>query len=732
MKAFPHYRQLDQMDCGPTCLLMVAKFYGKTFSLQSLRERSFITREGVSLLGISNAAEDIGLRSLGVVITYEQLKKERPLPCIVHWRQNHFIVVYEIKNRKVFIADPAVGLATLPESSFLEAWSTPPTDTSSSEPRKGIALLLEPTPTFYQREGDKKGVSLQFLWVYLRRYYALFGQLILGLLAGSVVQLIVPFLTQAVVDVGINQKNTSFLYLIFTAQLVLYICQTGISVLQSWVLLHISTRINISLISDFLLKLMSLPLAYFDGKTTGDLMQRIGDHQRIESFLTSTAISTLFSIVNLVIFSIVLVQYNLNIFGVYVLGSTLYLGWVWFFLKQRRELDYKNFAVSASNQSSLIQLITGMQEIKLHNAEKKMRWGWESIQAKLFRLSIRSLALNQIQSTGASGLNELKNLAISFMVAKAVVDGQMTLGMMLAVQYIIGSLNAPLAQFIGFIQGAQDASISVERLQEIHGREAEDELGMEALTLFPVDRCIKLRNVSFSYEGANGLSVLNDINLDIPEGKVTAIVGTSGSGKTTLLKLLLKFYPPTRGEILLGNTNLNLFQNSAWRDKCGAVLQDGYIFSDTIARNIAVADDRPDRTRLEQSVRMANIHEFIDSLPLGFNTKIGAEGTGLSQGQKQRLLIARAVYKNPEYLLFDEATNALDANNERKIVENLSEFFQHRTVVVIAHRLSTVQQADQIVVLSDGRIREQGTHSQLVAQKGAYYELVKNQLELGN
>ena len=730
MKAFPYYRQLDSMDCGPTCLMMVAKHYGRSFSLQTLREKSFITREGVSLLGISNAAEDIGLRSLGVVIAYDQLKKERPLPCIVHWRQNHFVVVYEIKNNTVYLADPAVGLVKLPETSFLNAWDEAGAG-AKDEPRKGIALLLEPTPLFYQQADDNKRTSVRFLWFYFYRHRALFLQLSIGLLAGSVIQLIAPFLTQSVIDVGVNQKNVSFLFLVFAAQITLYVCQTGISVLQSWVLLHISTRINISLIADFLMKLMMLPMGYFEGKTTGDLLQRIADHQRIEAFLTSTAINTLFSVVNLVVFSFVLIQYNLPVFGVYVLGSSVYLLWVWVFLKYRRELDYKNFAVSASNQSSLVELITGMQEIKLHNAEKKMRWGWEAIQAVLFRLNIRSLALDQIQSTGASSINELKNITISFLVAKAVIDGQMTLGMMLAVQYIIGSLNAPLAQFIGFIQGAQGAFISVERLREIQGHAPEDELGDHTPALFPIDKGIVLRNLSFSYEGRNGIPVLKDINLHIPAGKVTAIVGTSGSGKTTLLKLLLKFYPPTEGEILLGNTNLNLFQSSAWREKCGAVLQDGYIFSDTIARNIAVADDRPDRNRLEQAVRTANIHEFIDSLPQGFKTKIGSSGTGLSQGQKQRLLIARAVYKNPEYLFFDEATNALDANNERTIVENLAEFFKDRTVVVIAHRLSTVQTADQIVMLSQGQIIEVGTHRQLATQKGAYYELVRNQLELG-
>jgi ATP-binding cassette, subfamily B, bacterial len=728
MKKFPFYKQLDQMDCGPTCLLMIAKHYGRSYTLQTLRKKSAITREGVSLKGISEAAEAIGFRSLGVSVTFEQLRKENPVPCIVHWKKNHFIVVYKIQKGKVYVADPAFGLAKLSEEEFLSGWLSIPDD--ENKLTKGIALLLETTPDFYKQEGETENFGFTFLLTYLFKYKKLIAQLLLGMLTGTILQLIFPFLTQAIVDVGINQKNLSFIYVIFAAQLMLFFSQSTIEILRSWILLHISSRINISLISDFLLKLMKLPISFFNAKMTGDILQRIGDHHRIESFLTSTSLSTLFSMVNLVVFSAVMVYYNVQIFFVFLLGSAIYAIWVWFFLKKRKELDYKNFALSSGNQNSIIQIISGMQEIKLHNCEKNKRWEWEGIQAKLFHLNIKSLALNQFQGTGASIINELKNMAITFLVAKSVIDGQMTLGMMLSVQYIIGQMNAPISQFISFIQSAQDASISLERLKEIHDRKDEDESDYEKLTVFPVDKSILFKDLYFSYNGNHQDYVLKNINLDIPEGKITAIVGASGSGKTTLLKLLLRLYSPTQGEILLGNTNLNHFDHRMWRDKCGAVMQDSFIFSDTIARNIAIADEQPDRLKLEQAVKTANIHEFIDGLPMGFNTKIGAEGTGLSQGQRQRLLIARAVYKNPEYLFFDEATNALDSNNEKTIMENLDNFFQQRTVVVVAHRLSTVQKADQIVVMEKGEIVEKGTHFELVEKRGSYYKLVKNQLAL--
>lgn len=731
---FTHYRQHDAMDCGPTCLRMVAKHCGRVFSIQKLREATQIGKEGVSLLGISEAAESIGFKTLAVKVPFKQLEKDAPLPCIVHWKQNHFVVVYQIKKNQVYIADPALGLIKYSYVEFESQWAT----TIVEGEKTGIALLLEPTQRFYQETDEQtKGINLSMLSGYLFKYKRLILQLFLGLFIGSILQLILPFLTQSVVDTGIQTRNLHFIYLVLAAQLMLFIGRMSVEFIRSWILLHISTRINLSILSDFLGKLLRLPVSFFESKKTGDILQRIGDHQRIESFLTGTSLNVLFSMFNLIIFSVVLAYYNLTIFGVFLISSIVYSIWIVFFLRYRRKLDNKRFALASQNQSSLIQLVQSVPELKLNNAEIKKRWEWENLQVKNFHLSVKGLALQQYQQTGAMIINEGKNIVISFLAATAVVNGQMTLGAMMALQYIIGQLNSPVEQLIQFMQHYQDAQISLERLNEIHEIEDEETTQKPLLHILPENQDIQLKNLTFTYTGAGNEPVLKNINLIIPQGKITAIVGTSGSGKTTLLKLLLKFYKPQSGEIRLGNVSLENISHKLWRSKCGTVMQEGVIFSDTIAENIAFSDEFPDTKKLLHAVKVANIQSFIEELPLSYNTKIGAEGNGISQGQKQRMLIARAVYKNPDFIFFDEATNALDANNESVIMANLEEFFKdgstgRRTVIVVAHRLSTVKNADQIVVMEKGEIVEVGTHAELTQRHGKYFELVKNQLELGN
>ncbi len=726
---FPNFKQLDAMDCGPTCLRMIAKYYGKHFTTGFLREKSYITREGVSLLGISDAAEAIGLRSMGVKITFGQLKNEAPLPCIVHWGQNHFVVAYKFKKGRVFVSDPAFGRIEYTENEFKQKWLS----TVKEGEEKGVCLLLQPTPDFYQGPDEKTNrAGFRFVLNYLKPYKKLVIQLILGFVLGSLIQLSLPFLTQSIVDFGISNQDIGFIYLVLAAQMVLFVSRMSVEFIRSWILLHISTRINISIISDFLIKLMKLPLGFFDSKMIGDILQRIEDHGRIERFLTAQSIGILFSVFSLVIFAIVLAIYSMKIFFIFIVGSVLYFLWIYIFMKRRRELDFKRFSKLSENQGKLIQIIDGMQEIKLNNCEKEKRWEWERVQAGLFKVNVKSLALGQWQDAGSVFINETKNILIIVVAATSVINGGLTLGMMLAIQYIIGQLNSPLRQLINFMHQAQDAKISLERLSEIHGRRDEQENAGAKVKMLPENKAISISGLVFQYEGPRSPKVLNNINLEIPANKTTAIVGTSGSGKTTLIKLLLGFYQPVEGEIKIGGVSLANYKQPMWRDKCGVVMQDGFIFSDSIAKNIAVSEREIDETLLLHAVKMANIQDYIESLPLSYNTIIGQEGSGLSQGQKQRILIARAIYKCPVYLFFDEATNALDANNEKLIMENMDEFSKGKTVVVVAHRLSTVKNADQIVVLEKGEIVEKGKHEELINKKGKYYGLVKNQLELGS
>lgn len=771
---FTHYTQYDAMDCGPTCLRMVARHYGKHIAAEKLRTEAQIGKEGVSLLGLSDAAEKIGFRTQGVKISLNDLVHDVPLPAILHWGQSHFIVLYKVKNQKLYIADPAAGLFILTIEEFKRKWISD----KNSGIETGVALLLEPTVKFYNQEEQKETAGLRFknLIRYITPYKGWAFQLILGMGIASLLQLGLPFLTRSVVDIGVNTGNVRFVFLVLIAQAALLAGRMVVEFVRSWILLFISTRINISILTDFLIKLMKLPIGFFDSKHTGDIMQRMNDHQRIETFLTGSSLNTFFSLFNLVVYSVVLLFFNASIFFVFLVASILYSFWVIVFLKRRKALDYKHFDIAAREQGITIQLVQGMQEIKLHGCEKPMRWSWERLQARLFKLSIKSMNLNLWQQSGAFFINEGKNILATFLSARAAIRGEITLGDMLAIQYIIGQLNSPIEQLIAFVQSWQNAKISLDRLNEIHKLEDEEPAGKPFIRELPAafrkqlvggkhhqshenydpeammrpgnnDRfssgnpssqpadttaSINFRNVWFTYTGAGNEPVLRNINLQIPEGKTTAIVGVSGSGKTTLLKLLLKFYEPQQGEIRLGNTPFSEMSHAVWRKHCGVVMQDSFIFNDSIARNISIGEEAVDMKRLQHALRVANIDEFVESLPLGLNTRIGTEGTGVSMGQKQRILIARAVYRDPRFLFFDEATNSLDANNESIIIQNLESFFKGRTVLVVAHRLSTVKHADQIVVLKAGEIAECGTHQELIHMKGEYYTLVKNQLELGN
>ena len=730
--SFPHYQQLDEMDCGSTSLRMIAKYYGKEYSAEMLRNHCHITRNGVSMLGISEAAEYLGFRTLGVKITMEQLIHDASLPCILHWNQNHFVVCYKVKKNRsgryrFYIADPASQKLCYTEEEFMRCWLS----TSVQGRDCGMALLMVPGVNFGKRkeECENHRQSLGFFFKYLKPYRRQVVVLLLGMLLGSLLQLVFPFLTQALVDRGINGKNLGFVTLILIAQLVLFIAQLSVNFIRGWILLHVNTRIDIALISDFLVKLMKMPLHFFDTKKIGDLMQRIEDHSRIKSFLMGNSLGFIFSLANFVVFSVVLGYYSLLVLGVFLLGNTLYILWVAFFMKYRRELDYKRFSQSATERNKMIQLIQGMQDIKLNNCERQKRWEWERVQMRLFRISMRGLKIGQFQQSGSVFFSQTTNILITFIAARNVIMGNMTLGMMMSLTYIIGQLSAPINDFISFIQAVQDAKLSLERLNEIHSQPDEDTGIKDKATALPADKTIRVEHVTFSYDGAERNYALDDVSLEIPERKVTAIVGESGCGKTTLIKLLQGFYLPSHGSIKIGGTDLCDINPHYWRSITGSVMQESFIFSDTIAHNIALDTDRLEMDRVHRAAIMANADGFVRKMPMGYYTRIGMEGSGVSQGQRQRILIARAIYKNPKYIFFDEATNALDTTNEAEIMHHLNTFYHGRTVVVAAHRLSTVKNADQILVMRQGRIVEQGTHKELVAMNGYYYDLLKNQLE---
>ena len=733
MKKIAIIHQHDSRQCGIACLQMVCKYFGREYSMDSLSKLCFATTEGVSLLGINEAANTLGLHATCARATTSILS-EVPLPCILHWNQNHFVVLYKVKNRKKFyVADSGKGLVTYDLNEFKKHWIS----TRANGEDKGIAMFLETTPAFftYKMKGEenvKEKRSFCFLFGYVKKYRKYFGQIILGLIVGSLLQLVLPFLTQSIVDVGIKNQDIGFVWLILLGQLMLTISRTAIDFIRRWLLLHISLRINISLVSDFFIKLLKLPMSFFDTKLMGDLMQRMNDHSRVNNFLTQQTLNITFAMLTFMVFSVVLFFYNKLVFAIFLLGSILYGGWMTLFLKRRKVLDYELFEQQAINNNKTYEFITSMQEIKLQDCEQRRRWEWEDTQADLFGVQMKSLKLQQIQEAGSIFINEVKDIIITVVAATAVIHGQMTLGMMLAVQYIIGQLNSPVEQLMNFFYSLQDVKISLERINEIH--QMDDENGKEGLktSIENKDEGINIKNIMFKYDPHALHETIDDVNIHIPQGKVTAIVGASGSGKTTLIRLMLGYYPVLEGQINIGNTDINTINKKWWRRQCGVVMQDGVIFSESIARNIAVDDGNIDKERLLKAAEIACIKDYVMALPLKFNTKIGRDGIGLSQGQKQRILIARAVYKNPDYIFLDEATNSLDANNERSIVENLDKFYKGKTVVIVAHRLSTVKNADQIVVIDHGKVVEAGNHDSLTAKRGAYYNLVKNQLELGN
>lgn len=723
-------RQHDSMQCGIACLAMICKHYGKNYPLDSLSKICFATSEGVSLLGISQAAENLGFETVCNKISTEKLKKAS-VPCILHWNQNHFVVLYKVgKNgNSYYIADPGKGKIKYDKDEFEQHWIS----TNSDGMCNGIAMFLKPTPDFYNNNDfpSEKRQIIKFLWHYLKEYHKYFFQIFCGLLLGCLLQLIMPFLTQAIVDIGIKHNDIGFIWLILLGELMIVIGKTATEFVRRWLLLHISMRINISLVSDFFIKLLKLPMYFFDTKLMGDLLQRIGDHSRVQNFLTGQVLNIIFTSLSFIVFGIVLFIYNKIIFSVFVIGSVIYGLWISSFLRRRKVIDYELFEQQAINQNKTYQFITSMQEIKLQDCEQRRRWEWEDTQADLFQIQMKSLKLKQTQEAGSVFINEVKNILISVFAATAVINGQITLGAMLAIQYIVGQLNSPVEQFMNFIYSLQDVKISIERINEIHQGKNE-ETANNRLTTFISKKSITLESVDFKYNPHSSKKTLDNVSFRIPEGKVTAIVGASGSGKTTLIKLMLGYYKVLSGQILIAGMDINEYNLKWWRRHCGVVMQDGVIFSESIARNIAVDDSAIDIPRLEKAAKIANIHDYIMGLPLRYDTLIGRDGVGLSQGQKQRILIARAVYKNPDFIFLDEATNALDAENEKVIVENLNDFYKGRTVIVVAHRLSTVKNADQIIVLNEGKVIETGNHVSLIERKGAYFNLVKNQLELGN
>lgn len=725
--AFPSFKQADQNDCGPTCLKMICRFYDKNISIEYLRELSYVTYYGTSLLGLSTAAEHIGFRTISSKLTFVNFIKNFNLPTIVHWKQRHFVVVYKIKKGIIYVSDPAIGKVQYDYKSFLEGWSG-----ETSQESIGFVLFIEATPELYNEDGVQTKIGFGYFLSYFKGYKKQYVQIIFGMLASMIMTFIVPFVTQSVVDIGINGRNLNFIKLMLVAQLILSFSSIVIGFIQSWVFMHMGTKISLSIAIGYISKVMKLTIPYIERKTVGDFMQRMSDNGRIQGFISSATLSTMFSFLNVIIFGVVMATYSLKILTIFLIGSSLYAIWILIFIKKRREYDFKRFDLSSESQTSVIQIFNGIRDIKLYNYEKQKRWEWERIQAKSYRLSMKQLFLGQIQQTGAFLIEQSKNIIISYIVVSSVITGEITFGTMISIQYILGQMGSPLLQLINFINSYQDAKISLDRISEIHHQDNEESLETDSGKIYnPAQikqKHIDFKNVTFSYNKIIEEPILNNVDIHIPEGKFTAVVGASGSGKTTLIKILLRFYEINKGTIKIGENDLKNYSIAMWREQCGAVLQDSYLFSSSILNNIILNTENSSMDEVYDAAKMANIHDFITSLPLAYKTKIGENGLSLSQGQKQRLLIARIIYKNPDFIFFDEATNALDSENEKIIMNNIINNLKGKTIIFVSHRLSAIKNADNIIVMESGKVAEQGTHNVLMKNKSVYYRLTKNQI----
>lgn len=723
LNRFPVEYQMDSQDCGPACLKIIAKHFGKFYSLQSLRDKCGITKEGVSLLDLSTGAESIGLRTLAIKCTIDDVVNSVPFPAIIFWKDSHFVVVYHANKKYIWVSDPAKGRIKYTHEEFKKGWY-------QKGAKQGVLLAIEPTAEFKdskaEREQRKNTFSsiLKYFTPYQRNFILIFVIMLLV----TALQGMLPFISKAVIDVGIKTSDVNFINMVLIGNISILLSVMIFNVIRDWILMHITARVNIALISDYLIKLMKLPVTFFENKLLGDILQRAQDHERIRSFIMNNSLSLIFSILTFVVFSIILLIYNAIIFYIFISGSILYAGWVLLFLNIRKKMDWEYFELLSKNQSYWVETVSSIQDIKIYNYEKHRRWKWEEIQARLYHVNKRVLAITNAQNLGAQFIESIKNMGIVFFCATAVIKGEITFGVMISTQFIIGMLNGPLVQFINFIVSAQYAKISFLRINEIKQLEDEEELlSVGSTTILPENKSLILDNVNFQYT-ANSPLVLHNIYLHIPENKVTAIVGGSGCGKSTLLKLLVRLYKPSYGDIKMDKMNVNAINLRQWRSMCGVVMQDGKIFSDTILNNIVLDDEHIDYEQLRKVCRIAQIEDEINAMPKGFETNIGENGRGLSGGQKQRLLIARALYRNPQYLFLDEATNALDTINEKKIVEALNNAFLQRTVIVVAHRLSTIRNADQIVVLDKGYIVEVGNHDSLMERKGHYFQMIASQM----